>query len=572
MGDTDPMDHDSCVESLTSWFDYLSLESFLGCGSFGYVFKGISGQTNLSAVKVIFIDAIGNQLDYGEDNLRLSREYKLMRGKKHDNLVEILKATDTPFTEEDVNVLRNIRCLQNNDDVLDQLHSLSFRAQRKKQIPTLCIQMELCGKTLRHWLTRNNEIDNPELHPIRKKIVMDMYEGLKYLHNNKIMHRDFRPENIMFSFSQTGEEFAFPVKVGDFGLCRNVHGEHTVTKTLTCFVGSVTYRAPETNFSDYSIPADLYSFGLVSWEILQQIKQKDTRSMFHRLVHDAETSLIKGTDWWFRNWTNIIINLTKRRVQDRIKGHGDIFLIDSRQVTVESHEEFSFIQGQLVAGDIININIMEDIVKSYHFVEDNLTFNGVNALSHQNVRIVIGGNHCTINNLTLEFLGIKGNNNVVSNVICDFVDVIGDENQLSNIEICHPEGPGRCVRFGIIIRGNNNVLTSFNCYNVSVCEEAKNHVYNIEPGADNLYAFVQQYGSLCLYVSHFSQSCTINGATFCNGLIEGTKHILRVIKCSNAIQICGKDHTVEDVEALNLIDGWTKTEFWNFIPKSTLEK
>ncbi|XP_035700830.1 uncharacterized protein LOC118433229 isoform X2 [Folsomia candida] len=134
---------DISTESLTSWFDYLALESFLGSGSFGYVFKAVSGHVHLSAVKVIFIDALGNQSD--DEAEKLSREYKLMRGKKHDNLVEILKATDTPFTEEDVKVLRNIRCLQNNDDVLDQLYSLSSRAQRKKQIPTLCIQMELCG-------------------------------------------------------------------------------------------------------------------------------------------------------------------------------------------------------------------------------------------------------------------------------------------------------------------------------------------------------------------------------------------------------------------------------------------
>ncbi|XP_035700769.1 probable serine/threonine-protein kinase PknB [Folsomia candida] len=560
MCDPNAMGHDdSCVESLTSWFDYLSLESFLGFGWFGYVFKGISGQANLSAVKVIFIDAIGNLLDDEDDKVRLSREYKLMRGKKHDNLVEILKATDTPFTEEDVIVLRNIRCLQSNDDVLDQLHSLSLRAQRKKQIPTLCIQMELCGKTLRHWLTRNNEIDNPELHPARKRIVIDMYEGLKYLHNNKIMHRDFRPENIMFSFSSTAEEFTFPVKVGDFGLCRNVHGEQTVTKTLTCFVGSVTYRAPETNFSDYSISADLYSFGLVSWEVLQIIKQKDTRSMFHRLVHDAETNLIKGSDWWFRNWTNIIVNITKRRVQDRIKGHYEILIVDplKSDFTVDSHEQLSAIKDYLVAGDIVNINIKDETSQFYDFNVDNATFNGITKPSLRHLRLEIVGNLCTISNLNLESLCVQGSNNIVKNITCDFVDVIGDENQLSNITTCHPEGPGRRVRFGIIIHGNKNVLTSFNCYNVSPTE-VTNHVHYTDP--DDLYAFVQQYGSLCLYVSHFNQSCTIDKATFRNGLIEGTRHILKDIKCNNAIQISGKDHTVEDLEALNLIDGWTKTE------------
>ncbi|OXA46578.1 putative serine/threonine-protein kinase gdt4 [Folsomia candida] len=251
------VDPDIPVESIASWFDYLTLETFLGSGSFGYVFKAVSGQVNLSAVKVIFMD-VNNQMQESEthqqdeaDRRRLSREYRLMKGKKHENLVEILKSTDTPFTVEDVDVLQKIPCLQNNYDVLDDLHTYFRRAQRRTQIPTLCIQMELCGNTLRQWLNIHDESDDPKLHSVRNQIVKDMYEGLKYLHSYKIMHRDFRPENIMFSFSLMGEDFAFPVKVGDFGQCRQIHSEQTKTKTLTPEVGNVIYRAPEANFVNY---------------------------------------------------------------------------------------------------------------------------------------------------------------------------------------------------------------------------------------------------------------------------------------------------------------------------------
>ncbi|OXA49314.1 Serine/threonine-protein kinase PknB [Folsomia candida] len=422
--------------------------------------------------------------------------------------------------------------------------------------------MELCGKTLRHWLNINNDVDSPELHLIRKRIVIDMCDGLKYIHNNKIMHRDFRPENIMFSFSSIGQEFAFPVKVGDFGLCRKVHSEDTITNTLTALVGSVTYSAPETSYTDYSIPADLYSFGLVSWEVLQQIRQKDMRSMFHRLVHDAETDLIQSSDWWFRNWAYNIINLTKRRVQDRIQGHGDIFLIDSRQseVTVESHEEFSFIKGQLVAGDIININIMEDIVKSYHFVEDNLTFNGVNALSHQNVRIVIGGNHCTINNLTLEFLGIKGNNNVVSNVICDNVNIMGNGNQLTNVKYLHPDNDQIFYgdSYGVYINGGNHILQNVHCGNIHA-KLMEKHMQNIDPEICDMKAFVQRYGPICIYLSKFSESCAIKNANLRNSFVDGNSHALKDIRCNNVIQINGKYHKTENLAVVNLIGNWRKT-------------
>lgn len=35
------VDPDIPVESIASWFDYLTLETFLGSGSFGYVFKAV---------------------------------------------------------------------------------------------------------------------------------------------------------------------------------------------------------------------------------------------------------------------------------------------------------------------------------------------------------------------------------------------------------------------------------------------------------------------------------------------------------------------------------------------------
>ncbi|OXA49592.1 probable tyrosine-protein kinase DDB_G0283397 [Folsomia candida] len=534
-----------------------TLESFLGCGSFGYVFQAVNERGKVSAVKIIFFETSGKTLEEQEaEKLRLSREYKLMAGKKHDNLVEILKSTHKPFTVEDIQALLDIPCIQDRDDVRATLRFRSFQAEERKQIPTLCIQMELCGKTLRHWLNINNEIDNPNLRSVRRNIVKDMYNGLKYLHLNKIIHRDFRPENIMFSFSSTGgEEFAFPIKLGDFGLCRKVHSEHTVTDTLTPFVGSVTYRAPETNFTDYSIPADLYSFGLVSWEILQIIKQKDTRSMFHRLVHDSQKHLVIEADWWFPRWAELIIKLTKRRVQDRIQVCDEILLMDAikSEVTVESHKQLSAIQDSLVPGYIVNINIKDDTSKFYYFKVDNVTYNGVNSTSLQHLRLEIGGNSCTIKNLTLESLRIQSNNCIVSNVICDQVDVDGDGNQLSNVETLHMGEAVGNSGFGISIWGENNTLESFKCCN-TLAKVIEIHVRSILRQSVDWEAFAQRFGPVCIYFSKSSDSCTIKNANIRNAFISGTRHGLLDIECNNVIQINGLDHSIKSSDAVNLID------------------
>lgn len=85
------------------------------------VFKA-SGQHAVSAVKVVFIDAnISTPEELDAEKSRLSREYELMTGKKHENLVEILKSSDKPLITEDIEVLLNSPYPQGNYNVLEQL-------------------------------------------------------------------------------------------------------------------------------------------------------------------------------------------------------------------------------------------------------------------------------------------------------------------------------------------------------------------------------------------------------------------------------------------------------------------
>lgn len=161
---------DNPTTSLTSWFDYLSLEEFLGYGSFGFVFKATSGAQLLSAVKIIFLDTNGKTTEELDDERRrVSREYQLIQGKKHENLVKILKSTDTKFTIDDFEHVKNLSCLADNEQVLDFIEFQSTKAKRRP-IASFCIQMELCGKTLRQWLN-SQVVDNPELSQIRFEII-----------------------------------------------------------------------------------------------------------------------------------------------------------------------------------------------------------------------------------------------------------------------------------------------------------------------------------------------------------------------------------------------------------------
>ena len=90
------------------------------------------------------------------------------------------------------------------------------------------------------------------------KIAEDVLRGLSYLHEKKVIHRDIKPQNILFN--DGGE-----VKLCDFG----VSGE-AVNSLATTFTGTSFYMAPERIQGEpYSVTCDVWSLGLTILEVAQ---------------------------------------------------------------------------------------------------------------------------------------------------------------------------------------------------------------------------------------------------------------------------------------------------------------
>ena len=90
------------------------------------------------------------------------------------------------------------------------------------------------------------------------RIMRQMREMFKYLQTQNILHRDIKPENILLT---DGEEIN--VKLSDFGCSKD-----DVMGVTVC--GTPKYMALEVMRGDgnYDYKADLWSFGLVFWELI----------------------------------------------------------------------------------------------------------------------------------------------------------------------------------------------------------------------------------------------------------------------------------------------------------------
>ncbi|CAD8076224.1 unnamed protein product [Paramecium sonneborni] len=98
-----------------------------------------------------------------------------------------------------------------------------------------------------------------------QQIMVGILQGLNYMHQRKIMHRDLKLENILFKYQKKMES----VVIADFGLATNVNEP----VYLYCRCGTPGYVAPEViNMKDmkghYSEVCDLFSLGLVFYLLL----------------------------------------------------------------------------------------------------------------------------------------------------------------------------------------------------------------------------------------------------------------------------------------------------------------
>lgn len=117
------------------------------------------------------------------------------------------------------------------------------------------IAQQLCvGGELPQWLTRQPSYTEQ----VAAKVTYDLLQALTYCHGQGIVHRDVKPQNLLFT-SHAPDAY---LKLADWGLaCRWMPGEGVEPMSEYC--GTLDYASPEMLNGAYSATSDVWSAGVI---------------------------------------------------------------------------------------------------------------------------------------------------------------------------------------------------------------------------------------------------------------------------------------------------------------------
>ena len=209
----------------------------------------------------------------------------------------------------------SIKNVLNEKNLLSKLHNpflvnMIFSFQDNDNL--YLIMDLLLGGDLRYHLNQSEKFNEIQL----KFFLACVISGLDYLHNNKIIHKDIKPENLVFDTNGY-------LHITDLGISKIFHEENNEENS-----GTPGYMAPEVLFNknhDYSV--DFFALGVIGYEIIMKQRPylgKDKKELRKEIISkqaklNNEEMLIHG---WSSICTDFINNLLQRKREKRLGYNG----------------------------------------------------------------------------------------------------------------------------------------------------------------------------------------------------------------------------------------------------------
>ncbi|KAL3860711.1 hypothetical protein ACJMK2_010797 [Sinanodonta woodiana] len=192
------------------------------------------------------------------------------RDTKFDKIVALKKMRMTGTKDgipvsglREINILLNLR----HDNIVELKEVVVG-----KSLNSIFLVMEYCEQDLASLL---DNMPAPFSETQVKCILIQMMKGLKYLHENFIIHRDLKVSNLLMTDKGC-------VKIADFGLARKFG---LPSKPMTPTVVTLWYRAPELLLGSkiQTTAIDMWAAGCIMGELLAHRPLLPGRSEIHQI-------------------------------------------------------------------------------------------------------------------------------------------------------------------------------------------------------------------------------------------------------------------------------------------------
>ncbi len=137
-----------------------------------------------------------------------------------------------------------------------------------EEMSAVWVFMELCNHGDLVDYIQGNKAPNGVSEAEKLKLMLDIAEGVEYLHSKNVIHRDIKPSNILVAGSPA------TAKLTDFDCSKFLEVPYS-TSVMTSNVGTQAFKAPEfylrtdDNKLEYHRNIDIYALGLTFLAIIQ---------------------------------------------------------------------------------------------------------------------------------------------------------------------------------------------------------------------------------------------------------------------------------------------------------------
>jgi len=179
------------------------------------------------------------------------------------------------------------------------------------------ILLDKLTETLEERIHRWNDLSYGKAAPSLSQVnaACSIADAMSYLRSKRIVFRDFKPANV--GFDSTGVmklfDFGFAICMDDSprcqSMCNDEPWDYKKSSLLYDICGTPRYMAPEVGLVlGYGLPADVYTFGILLWEIVCARKKPFSGAKSPYEIH--QTVFLKNVrPKLYKHWPQVLSDL-----------------------------------------------------------------------------------------------------------------------------------------------------------------------------------------------------------------------------------------------------------------------